>query len=108
MSKSKPKSAAERKWCEHITWKPYEKKWWVFRGWCAVESSWLYCPVCGAVRPTRDNPTKLKQEVKRLFEMVNRLGRALHEQDERWGLYESYSKEALKAFKKMKAPKTES
>ncbi len=42
-------------------------------------------------------------EVERLSAMVDRLGNALREQNERWGLYGNESQQALKAFEELKA-----
>jgi hypothetical protein len=43
------------KWCRHIKWKPWQKKWWVLQGWLHVQRSWRVCPICGAERPTKAN-----------------------------------------------------
>lgn len=42
-------------------------------------------------------------EVERLSAMVDRLGNALREQNERWGIYGDEGKQALKAFEELKA-----
>jgi hypothetical protein len=68
------------------------------------------CQKCGSYYAVRENsePTPFCDEcahgeVERLSALVDRLGNALQEQNERWGLYGSESKQALKAFEELKA-----
>jgi hypothetical protein len=42
---------ANRIWCPHIKFAPFENRWWVMQGWLAVPRSWKVCPICKADRP---------------------------------------------------------
>lgn len=68
------------------------------------------CQKCGDGYAVRENcePTPFCDEcahgeVERLSELVERLGNALREQNNRWGLYGKESQQALEAFEELKA-----